>query len=100
MMVQLGPLYLSFLCLGNWYSREGFIGPTVSFLHEDFQYPKYISLTLNESLDTIQPRKAQVLETLWLKFFSMAWERQGLKPNLPNSYIRAVKLILFCQSSL
>lgn len=28
-----GTLVSCFLCLGNWYSREGFIGPTVSFLY-------------------------------------------------------------------
>ena len=67
---------------------------------EGSQYPKHISLTLNESLDTIQPRKAHVLETLLLKFFSETLERRDLKPNTCNPYTSDVKLALFCQSSL
>ena len=76
------------------------MGQQSVFSTEVSQYPKHISLTLNESLDTIQPRKAHVLETPLLKFFSETLERQGLKPNTCNPYISDVQLALFCHSSL
>ena len=74
------------------------MGQQSVFSTKGLQNPKHISLTSNESLDTTQPRKAHVLETLLLKFFSETLERQGLKPNTCNPCISDVQLALFCHS--